>query len=113
LIQKEHGPHPLARTDASSSGWRPLEGRRIKSSTYPHHRLVRPMVLVWLVYLTWNNIVLCPNPRRKHEQPIHTRISQTILMFLSLNDVKSAAPKGAVCLIGSDDQRHLQMPLMV
>jgi hypothetical protein len=38
-------------------------------------------------------------------QLIHTRISQTILMFLSLNDVK-------VCL-SRDDQTHPQMPLMI
>ena len=38
-------------------------------------------------------------------QLIHTRISQTILMFLSLNDVKFS--------LSRDDQTHPQMPLMI
>jgi hypothetical protein len=43
LIQKEQGQ---GLTLDRLSGCGPLEGPRIKSSTYPHHRLVRTVILV-------------------------------------------------------------------
>ena len=43
LIQKEQGQ---GRALNRLPGCGPLEGPRIKSSTYPHHRLVRTVILV-------------------------------------------------------------------
>ena len=102
LLLPRHPPNALFALDLTrkEQGRRSLDSRLPgRSSTYPCRiALVRNDTAVSVLdleqYRSW-----------AWAQLIHTRISQTILMFLSLNDVKSRPSQ--------DDRTHPRMPSMI